>query len=217
MSAPQRPAGALRVFLADDHAIFRDGLRALLQRHEGIEVIGEAGDGQEAVEGIERTRPDVVVMDIAMPHLNGLEVTRRIRKRFPRTRVLVLSMYEDADFVHQILDAGASGYVLKGSASQELLEALASIRRGQRYLAPSLERHAAPQRKAAATDGVLTARERETLQLLAEGNSHAQIAERLHISPKTVETHRRHIGTKLGIRDLAGLVKYAVRNRLVQM
>jgi len=97
----------LRVFLADDHAIFRDGLRALLQGHEGVEVVGEAGDGHEAVAGIERTRPDVVVMDIAMPHLNGLEVTRRVRKRMPRTRVLVLSMYEDADFVNQILDAGA--------------------------------------------------------------------------------------------------------------
>jgi two-component system response regulator NreC len=207
----------LRVFLADDHAIFRDGLRALLQRHEGMEVVGEAGDGHEAVDGIEKTRPDVVVMDIAMPHLNGLEVTRRVRKKLPRTRVLVLSMYEDADFVHQILDAGASGYVLKGSASQELLEALAVIRRGQRYLASRLERHAAPGRRGVSADGPLTARERETLQLLAEGNSHAQIAKRLNISPKTVETHRRHIGTKLGIRDLAGLVKYAVRKRLVQM
>lgn len=206
----------LRVFLADDHAIFRDGLRALLQRHEGVEVVGEAGDGREAIEGIERTRPDIVVMDIAMPHLNGLEVTRRVRKRMPRTRVLVLSMYEDADFVHQILEAGASGYVLKGSASQELLEAIAVVRKGQTYLAPRLERQAAPARRGASADGPLTARERETLQLLAEGNSHVQIAARLHISPKTVETHRRHIGAKLGIRDLAGLVKYAVRKRLVQ-
>jgi len=207
----------LRVFLADDHAIFRDGLRALLQGHEGVEVVGEAGDGHEAVAGIERTRPDVVVMDIAMPHLNGLEVTRRVRKRMPRTRVLVLSMYEDADFVNQILDAGASGYVLKGSASQELLDALRVVRTGQTYLAARLERHAAPARRGAPADGPLTARERETLQLLAEGNSHVQIAARLHISPKTVETHRRHIGAKLGIRDLAGLVKYAVRKRLVQM
>jgi DNA-binding NarL/FixJ family response regulator len=206
----------LRVFLADDHAIFRDGLRALLQRHPGVEVVGEAGDGHEAVIEIERTRPDVVVMDIAMPHLNGLEVTRRVRKRLPRTRVLVLSMYEDADFVHQILEAGASGYVLKGSASKELLDALAVVRKGQTYLSAPLERHAVAPRRGAAADGPLTARERETLQLLAEGNSHAQIAARLHISPKTVETHRRHIGVKLGIRDLAGLVKYAVRKRLVQ-
>jgi DNA-binding NarL/FixJ family response regulator len=209
----------LRVFLADDHAIFRDGLRALLQRHAGVQVVGEAGDGHEAMSGIERTRPDVVVMDIAMPHLNGLEVTRRVRKRLPRTRVLVLSMYEDADFVQQILAAGASGYVLKGSASQELLEALAVIRKGQTYVTQQLERHTAPtvRRGGAPADDPLTARERETLQLLAEGNSHAQIAERLHISPKTVETHRRHIGAKLGIRDLAGLVKYAVRKRLVQV
>jgi DNA-binding NarL/FixJ family response regulator len=209
----------LRVFLADDHAIFRDGLRALLQRHAGVQVVGEAGDGHEAMSGIERTRPDVVVMDIAMPHLNGLEVTRRVRKRLPRTRVLVLSMYEDADFVQQILAAGASGYVLKGSASQELLEALSVIRKGQTYVTQQLERHAAPtvRRSGAPSDDPLTTRERETLQLLAEGNSHAQIAERLHISPKTVETHRRHIGAKLGIRDLAGLVKYAVRKRLVQV
>jgi two-component system response regulator NreC len=207
----------LRVFLADDHAIFRDGLRALLQRHEGVEIVGEAGDGHEALAGIDRTRPDVVVMDIGMPHLNGLEVTRRVRKRLPRTRVLVLSMYEDADFVYQILAAGASGYMLKESASQELLEALAVVRKGQTYLAPRLERHAASVRRSASGDGPLTARERETLQLLAEGYSQAQIATRLHISPKTVETHRRHIGAKLGIRDLAGLVKYAVRKRLVQI
>ena len=208
----------LRVFLADDHAIFRDGLRALLQRQPGVEVVGEAGDGHEAVTEIERTRPDVVVMDIGMPHLNGLEVTRRVRKRLPRTRVLVLSMYEDPDFVHQILAAGASGYVLKGSASKELLEALAVIRKGQTYVTQQLERHAAaPVRRGADTADPLTTRERETLQLLAEGNSHAQIAARLHISPKTVETHRRHIGVKLGIRDLAGLVKYAVRKRLVQI
>jgi DNA-binding NarL/FixJ family response regulator len=207
----------LRVFLADDHAIFRDGLRALLQRHEGVEVVGEAGDGHEALAGIERTRPDVVVMDIAMPHLNGLEVTRRVRKTIPRTRVLVLSMYEDAEFVHEILDAGASGYVLKGSAATELLEALQVVRRGQTYLATQLARHPIPARRRASAAGPLTARERETLQLLAEGNSHVQIAARLNISPKTVETHRRHIGTKLGIRDLAGLVKYAVRKRLVGM
>jgi two-component system response regulator NreC len=156
-------------------------------------------------------------MDIGMPHLNGLEVTRRVRKRLPRTRVLVLSMYEDADFVYQILAAGASGYMLKESASQELLEALAVVRKGQTYLAPRLERHAASVRRSASGDGPLTARERETLQLLAEGYSQAQIATRLHISPKTVETHRRHIGAKLGIRDLAGLVKYAVRKRLVQI
>jgi DNA-binding NarL/FixJ family response regulator len=207
----------LRVFLADDHAIFRDGLRALLQRHEGVEVVGEAGDGHEALAGIERTRPDVVVMDIAMPHLNGLEVTRRVRKTMPRTRVLVLSMYEDAEFVHEILDAGASGYVLKGAAAKELLDALQVVRRGQTYLAAQLARHPVPARRRASTDGPLTARERETLQLLAEGNSHVQIAARLNISPKTVETHRRHIGAKLGIRDLAGLVKYAVRKRLVGM
>ncbi len=210
----------LRVFLADDHAIFRDGLRALLQRQEGIEVVGEAGDGHEAMLEIERTRPDVVVLDIAMPNLNGLEVTRRLGKRMPRTRVLVLSMYEDADFVQQILDAGASGYVLKGSASRELIEALAVIRKGQTYVAPRLERHLAParaRRRGAPADDPLTARERETLQLLAEGNSHVRIAARLNISPKTVETHRRHIGAKLGIRDLAGLVKYAVRKKLVEM
>ena len=134
----------------------------------------------------------------------------------PRTRVLVLSMYEDADFVHEILDAGASGYVLKGCAATELLDALQVVRRGQTYLAARLAQHPAPARGRSA-DGPLTARERETLQLLAEGNSHAQIAARLNISPKTVETHRRHIGTKLGIRDLAGLVKYAVRKRLVEM
>jgi two-component system response regulator NreC len=207
----------LRLFLADDHPIFRDGLRAILQRSPGIEVVGEAGDGHEALREIERTRPDVVVMDIAMPNLNGVEVTRRLRKLVPRTRVLVLSMYDDADFVQQILDAGASGYVLKGSASSELLQALAVIQKGGIYLAARFEGHVATGRTArrGASSELLTSRERETLQLLAEGNSQAQAAARLHISPKTVETHRRHIAAKLGIRDLAGLVKYAVRTRLV--
>jgi two-component system response regulator NreC len=208
----------LRVFLADDHAIVREGLRALLQRHPGFEVVGEAGDGREALAEIERTRPDVIVMDIAMPQLNGLEATRRVRTLVPGTRVLVLSMYDDAEYVQQILDAGASGYVLKGSASRELLDALAALRQGRRYVTPSLELHAAPRRSGApprARDP-LTAREREVLQLLAEGCSYAQIGERLGISPKTAETHRTHIATKLGIRDLAGLVKYAIRKRLVQ-
>ena len=208
----------LRVFLADDHAIVREGLRALLQRQPGIEVVGEASDGREALAEIERTRPDVIVMDIAMPHLNGLEATRRVRTLVPDARVLILSMYDDAEYVQQILDAGATGYVLKGSASNELLDALAALRRGRRYVTPSLEPHTAPRKAGArpASTDLLTAREREVLQLLAEGNSYAQIGERLGISPKTAETHRTHIATKLGIRDLAGLVKYAIRKRLVQ-
>jgi two-component system response regulator NreC len=209
----------LRIFLADDHAIVREGLRALLQRQPGFEVVGEAADGHEALAEIERTRPDIIVMDIAMPHLNGLEATRRLRTLVPGARVLVLSMYDDAEYVQQILDAGASGYVLKGSASRDLLEALAALRQNRRYVTPSLEVHAAPRRsrRAGSADGdPLTAREREVLQLLAEGNSYAQIGERLGISPKTAETHRTHIATKLGIRDLAGLVKYAIRKRLVQ-
>ncbi|HYE91546.1 MAG TPA: response regulator transcription factor [Terriglobales bacterium] len=209
----------LRVFLADDHAIFRDGLRALLQRHGGIEVIGEAGDGHTALAEIERLRPDVVVMDIAMPHLNGLEVTRRVRKALPRTKVLVLSMYEDPDFVRQIVRAGAAGYVLKGSASAELLDALALVRRGKTFVTPRLAQHATASGRPGEAESdrdTLTARERETLQLLAEGLSQAKIAQRLHISPKTVETHRRHIATKLGIRDLAGLVRYAIRKKLVE-
>jgi two-component system response regulator NreC len=210
---------ALRVFLVDDHAIFRDGLRALLQRHEGFEVVGEAGDGRTAIAQIERTRPDVVVMDIAMPNLNGLEATRQLQKLRPRPRVLALTMH-DADYVRQILEAGASGYVLKDSASRELLEALAVIRRGQMYVTPSLVRHAGgrPARgRGAGVGDALTAREREILQLLAEGNSHAKIASGLHISPKTVETHRSHIASKLDIHNLAGLVKYAIRKGRVNI
>ena len=209
----------LRIFLADDHAIVRVGLRALLQRHNSFEVVGEAADGHEALAEIERTKPDVIVMDIAMPNLNGLEATRRVRTLLPNARVLVLSMYDDAQYVQQILDAGASGYVLKGSASRELLDALAALRQNKSYVTASLEVHAAPRRSSrgrAPSDDPLTAREREVLQLLAEGNSYAQIGERLGISPKTAETHRTHIATKLGIRDLAGLVKYAIRKRLVQ-
>ncbi len=211
----------LRVFLADDHALLREGLRALLERQPGVQVVGEAGDGREAVERIEALLPDVVVMDIAMPGLNGLEATRRIRKSLPRTKVLVLSQYDDQEYVYELLKAGASGYVLKASAATDLLRALEAIGRGEVYLNPAVAGRVVegyvgktPELPAPAT---LTSREREVLQLVVEGHSNVHIGERLRISPKTVETHRANIASKLDIHDLPGLVKYAIRKGFVKI
>jgi two-component system response regulator NreC len=186
-----------------------------------VQVVGEAGDGREAVERIETLLPDVVVMDIAMPGLNGLEATRRIRKRLPRTKVLVLSQYDDQDYVYELLKAGASGYVLKASAATDLRKALEAIARGEVYLNPAVAGRVvdgyvgkSPELPEPAT---LTAREREVLQLVVEGHSNVAIGERLRISPKTVETHRANIAAKLDIHDLPGLVKYAIRKGVVNI
>ena len=215
----------IKVFIADDHALLRDGLRAVLERHPGLEVVGEAGDGLEAVKRIEETIPDVVIMDIAMPGLNGLEATRQIRKVLPRTKVLVLSMYDDQDYIYELLRAGASGYMLKGSNAADLVTAIEAVARGGTFLNPIVAGRVVEgfvsrgeeSRGAPASDTILTAREREVLQLVAEGHGNAQIAAKLGISPKTVETHRSNIAAKLDIRDVPGLVKYAIKKGLVRI
>lgn len=209
----------LRIFLADDHALLRDGLRALIERQPSMEVVGEAGDGREAVARIDELRPDVVVMDIAMPGLNGLEATRQIRKLLPRTKILVLSQYDDREYVYELVQAGASGYILKGSPAGNFLAAIAAVARGESFLHPGMASVVAEARAADAhaLENPLTAREREVLQLLAEGHSHIDIGRRLAISPKTVETHRANIAAKLDIRDRAGLVKYAIKKGFVKL
>jgi DNA-binding NarL/FixJ family response regulator len=216
------PARLIRVFLVDDHALMREGLRAMLERRTSLEVVGEAGDGHEALRLIEDAAPDVVVMDIAMPGLNGIEVTRRLHARLPHVKILALSMYDDQEYASGVLRAGASGYILKDAVSSELADAIEVISRGEGYLCPIIARKLVdhfvrgPEGLTIAEPPDLTAREREVLQLVVEGCGNKETAERLGISPKTVEVHRARIASKLGIPDLPGLVRYAIRRGIIK-
>ena len=211
----------VRVLLADDHELVRSGLRALVEKLPDVEVVGDTGDGREAVELIGRCRPDVVLMDIAMPGLNGLEATAEIQKTSPRTRVVILSMHAGTEYVAEALHAGASGYLLKSSAPDELGLALAAVARGELWLSPRVSLPVVPDRhEQRALRGkpraALTPRQRETLRLIAEGKSTKQIAAILGVSVKTIETHRAHLMDRLEIYDVAGLVRYAIRHGIVQ-
>jgi DNA-binding NarL/FixJ family response regulator len=214
----------VRVLLADDHALIREGLRALLERHPSVEVVGEAGNGREAVKLAEEKRPDVVLMDIAMPDLNGLDATRQIRRLVPTARVLVLTMYDDRDYIYELLRAGASGYLLKGAAAADLLAAIDVVAKGGMFLEPPVaglvvEESLRGSRGTREPEPLpaLTPREREILQLVTEGCGNQAIGERLGISPKTVEVHRAHISAKLDIHDVPGLVKYAIRKGIIKI
>ena len=210
----------IRVLIADDHAVVAEGLRHLVETERDIEVVACVGDGREAVQQARDTQPDVVLMDLSMPKLNGADATRAILERDPRCRVIVLSMYSQREYVRRALKAGAAGYVVKRSAAKEVVEAIRAVHAGQRYLSPRVadvvledytdERQDDPLAR-------LSAREREVLQLLAEGRTGAQIAERLSLSQKTVETYRARLVEKLGIRDLAGLVRFAIQKGLVSL
>jgi two-component system response regulator NreC len=215
---------AMRVLLADDHTIVRQGLRALLDAEPALEVVGEVGDGREAVQAAQQKRPDVVVMDLAMPGLNGIEGTRRITARPDCPRVIILSMYADVEHIVHALQAGASGYVRKQDADTELVAALLSGSPSNPFLTPSVDRklveeHLRRARAAAGAQGKsyapLTPREREVLQLVAEGKANKQIARRLSIAVRTVEAHRASIMRKLNLDDQASLVRYAVRTGIV--
>jgi len=211
----------VRVLLAEDHTLVRLGFRALLEKLEGIEVIGEVSNGRDALRMSKEAEPDVVFMDIAMPGLNGLEATRRIRDECPRTKVLMLSMYTNEEYLQEALRAGAAGYLLKEADRAELELAIKTICRGERYLTPAVakftldaysrqgEPNTSPLRR-------LTGRQREILQLIAEGCSTKQIAQRLDLSVKTVETHRTQLMDRLEIHDIPGLVRLAIRTGLVQ-
>jgi PAS domain S-box-containing protein len=209
----------IKVLLVDDHAVVREGLRMALDAQPGITVLGEAEDGRQALELIEELRPEVVVMDIAMPNMNGLEATRQSKRRFPDVKVVILTMYEDEGYVAQIVEAGANGCVVKRSAGTELLLALHAAMRGERYFSPSIARILVEGygKQLAPTDriGRLTEREREVLQLVAEGKTNKDIAELLVLSIKTVKVHRAHIMEKLGVHDRMDLVKRATRMGLV--
>ncbi|MGI0483841.1 response regulator [Pantanalinema rosaneae CENA516] len=209
----------LQVLIVDNHALVRAGFRSLLQSVSTIEVIAEAGDGQEALRLVEQYRPNLVLMDIAMPLMNGLEATAQITKEFPQVRVIILSMYANQEYIHQALRAGASGYVLKDSGMSELELAIQTIARGETYLSPSISKYVLADyvRRSGEANPLeqLTPRQREILQLIAAGKSTKEIAEELFISTKTVETHRVQLMERLNIRDIAGLVRYAIRKGLV--
>jgi DNA-binding NarL/FixJ family response regulator len=218
---------AISVLLADDHQIVRDGLRSLLAKEPDIEVIGEAENGQEAIDLSRELCPDVVVMDIGMRELNGIEATRRLVEICPGTRVVALSMHADRRYVSEMLAAGASAYLLKDGAFDELAAAIRAVAEGRSYLSQSVSgtvlddyvrRMADGTAEPSSTTGrALSPREREVLQLIAEGCSTKEAAARLHLSVKTVETHRRQIMDKLGIYNIAGLIKYAVREGLASL
>jgi two-component system response regulator NreC len=209
----------IRILLADDHPIVRRGLRYVLEQLPDVELLAEAEDGLRALQLAERLRPDVLVLDLLLPGLNGWEVTREVTRRSPRTRVLILSMYDDEDYVTKAIQAGAHAYVLKESAVEDLVRALRKVAAGERYFsAPIAE---AAHRASLEKDGrpdpqeALTARERQVLQLTVEGLSSAEAAERLHISPRTVETHRANLLRKLAVRNLKELIRLAVERGLV--
>lgn len=213
-------APSVRVLLADDHDLFRAGLRALLDALDGIEVVAEAGDGLEAIQLVERHQPHVVLMDLMMPGLNGLEATSRICRAFPEVRVVVLSMNSAEEFVLPSVRAGASGYLLKNVRPQELERAIRATAEGETYLTPAVARHFVDDYRRRAAERAdsferLTPRQREVLQLVAEGNSTKQIAQRLGIGVKTVETYRAQIMDLLDIHDIAGLTRYAIRRGIV--
>jgi DNA-binding NarL/FixJ family response regulator len=213
----------IRVLLVDDHTMMREGLTSLLAEFQDIEIVGECSDGRSALDFVRTLSPDVVVMDIGMPELNGVEATRRIRAEFPLVKVVALSTHTDKRYVHHMLEAGACGYVLKIAAHAELVLALRAAAAGKTYLSPEIAGPVVERSRAPHTTGEVSAystlgsREREVLQLVAEGKTSPQTASEMHISVKTVETHRRNIALKLGLHGTAELTKYAIREGLTSL
>ncbi len=212
----------IRILIAEDHAIVREGIRMILDAEPDFHVVGEARDGREAVELAQTLAPDVVVMDISMPQMNGIEATRQLQRLCPNARVLILTMHEEESYVFQLLQEGASGYVLKRAAATDLVEAVRSASRGEAFLYPSVARSVVQDyldriRSGEGRDRYdgLTDREREILVLLADGLTNAAIAQRLGISIKTIQTHRAHIMEKLDLHDRSLLVRYAIRKGLI--
>lgn len=213
----------IRILLADDHTLVRQGLRRVLEESPDWEVVAEAGDGREAVRQAEELKPDVAIVDIAMPLLNGIEVTRQIVKRSPATRILVLTMHSDEAYVNQILQSGATGYLLKDSADVDLIQAVSAVAKGQSFFSPAVARVMLDDYTRQLADrGItdryesLSDREREIFQLIAEGKANKEIAVILSISPSTVETHRARIMEKLDLHSAAEIVLYAVRRGVIR-
>jgi len=213
----------IRILLADDHTILRAGLKMMLYAQPDMEIVGEAQDGRQSMQEAQRLQPDIILMDITMPDMNGIEATKQIKKLLPEIKILILTMHEHDEYIFQALRAGASGYMLKEAADTELISAIHIIQSGQFYLSPTaqsvmvgdyLQRLRTGEDKDSYSS--LTEREREILKLVAEGYTNNQIAERLVISPKTVDTHRTHIMDKLNLHSRAELVKYAMRRGLLE-
>ncbi|HET9196177.1 MAG TPA: response regulator transcription factor [Vicinamibacterales bacterium] len=222
-TAVRRPTPRVRILLADDHTLVRHGLRKVIEERADWEVVAEAGDGREAVRLAEQLHPDLAILDVAMPLLNGVEATRQITKRLPGTRVLVLSMYADEAYVTQMVQAGASGYLLKDSADVDLLKAVDEAAAGRTYFSPSISRVMLDDYVRQVGDkglvdrfGSLSGREREIFQLIAEAKTNKEIAALLNVSSSTVETHRAHIMEKLDLHSAAEIVLYAVRRGVIR-
>ncbi len=223
MPKAAQAVSTIKILIAEDHAIVREGIRMILDAEPDFDVVGEAKDGRQAVDLARALSPDVVVMDISMPEMTGIEATQQIRRLCPETHVLILTMHEEESYVFQLLQMGASGYVLKRAAATDLVEAVRAASRGEAFLYPSVARSVVADYLDRVRTGEgrdrydgLTDREREILVLLAEGLTNAQIADRLYISVKTVQTHRAHIMEKLDLHDRSLLVRYAVRKGLIQ-
>lgn len=213
----------IRILLADDHTILRDGIRALLADEPNMILVGEAEDGRSAVKLACELRPDVVIMDIAMPLLNGLEATRQIKRELPDTEVLILSMHDNEEYIRQVLAAGAMGYILKDAAARELINAIKTVRRGEAVLSTAITRLVIEDYlrwgdvQPADNSSNLTAREREVLQLIAEGYTNKQIAEILNLSIKTIQSHRANLMNKLDLHDRGELIKYAIQKKIIEI
>src|SRR5215471_13165855 len=207
----------IRILLADDHAVVRQGFKMILAAQPDFEIVGEAGNGREAVELAEKLRPDVIVMDVAMPELNGIEATRRLQASVPHTRVLALSMHKDSVYVREILRAGARGYLLKDSVAGDLVSAVRAVAQGEGYISPGVSNAVLDDYRRHVTNPIdmLTSREREVLQMLAEGKTNKEIAGVLNLSVYTVDAHRGRIMEKLNLHSINELVRFAVRNGLV--
>ncbi len=214
----------IRVLLAVDHTIVRQGLRALLDTHEDIEIVGEAENGRQAFEKTVQLIPDIVVLDITMPYLNGIEATRQIKKLNLEIKVIVLTVHDSEEYIHQIIQAGASGYLLKESAVSDLVSAINAVNKGDVFLSPTISKvvvkeyikHTEGESREFDSLDVLTSREREVLQLIAEGHTNREIARLLKLSVKTIDVHRARIKEKLNISDTAGLIKYSIRKGMIK-
>jgi len=216
----------IKVLVADDHTIVRQGLLALLNEQPDIEVVAEAEDGRDALKKCEKLAPDIVILDVGMPRLNGLEAARQIKKQNQAVKILMLTMHSDEEYIFETLRSGASGYLLKDAAATELITAIHSIYSGQSYLSPSvshrvienyIRRSEPPASDDSGSHKLLTEREREVLQLVAEGKTNREIADILNISIKTVDNHRTNLMNKLDIHDRAGLVRYAIRKGIITL
>ncbi len=213
----------IHIFLADDHEVVRNGLRFVLAKQKDFSICGEASDGLQVVEMVEKAKPDVLILDLMMPGLNGMDITYQLSQRMPDVRIIILSMHANEAYVTEALKNGAMGYVLKDSHSEELIEAVRAVMQGRRYFSPSISERVIESyiRKIRLSSedpyDTLTSREREVLHLLAEGLNHPEIAERLSISPRTVENHHNNLAVKLNLHSQAELIRYAIKRGLISL